>query len=106
MVDVIIDGEVAYCLPDCTCCTACHKLIDEVDECPFQQFKQGVKDCVDLKKGFKWWQSKRSKHERHTFHPPQVGEADLRRKEDRRVEKKRSRLHNMFEANQKTSVKK
>jgi hypothetical protein len=29
MVDVIIDGEVAYCLPDCTCCTACHKLIDE-----------------------------------------------------------------------------
>lgn len=55
MVDVIIDGEVAYCLPDCTCCTACHKLIDEVDECPFQQFKQGVKDCVDLKKGFKWW---------------------------------------------------
>lgn len=23
MVDVIIDGEPAYCLPDCTCCTAC-----------------------------------------------------------------------------------
>ncbi len=37
MVDVIIDGEVAYCLPDCTCCTACHKLITEVDECPFSR---------------------------------------------------------------------
>lgn len=21
----------------------------------FQQFKQGIKDCVDLEKGFKWW---------------------------------------------------
>lgn len=21
----------------------------------FQQFKQGIKDCVDLKKGFEWW---------------------------------------------------
>lgn len=37
MVDVIIDGEAAYCLPDCTCCTACHKLITEVDECPFPE---------------------------------------------------------------------
>ena len=37
MVDVIIDGEPAYCLPDCTCCTACHKLITEVDECPFPE---------------------------------------------------------------------
>lgn len=34
MVDVIVDGEIAYCLPDCTCCRACHKLIDEVKECP------------------------------------------------------------------------
>lgn len=37
MADVIIDGEVDYCLPDCTCCTACHKLIYEVDECPFPE---------------------------------------------------------------------
>lgn len=37
MVDVIIDGEEAYCLPDCTCCTACHKLIKEVEECPFPE---------------------------------------------------------------------
>lgn len=37
MFDVIIDGEEAYCLPDCTCCTACHKLIHEVDECPYPE---------------------------------------------------------------------
>ena len=35
MADVIIDGEVDYCLPDCTCCTACHKLRYEVNESPF-----------------------------------------------------------------------
>ena len=40
MADVIIDGEVDYCLPDCTCCTACHKLIYEVEECRKRLFER------------------------------------------------------------------
>lgn len=34
MVSVYYDGELCSCLPDCACCRACHKLIDDVDECP------------------------------------------------------------------------
>lgn len=29
--------KVLQGLPDCTCCTACHKLINEVEECPFPE---------------------------------------------------------------------
>lgn len=34
MVSVYQDGELCLCLPDCACCTACHKRIDDVDKCP------------------------------------------------------------------------
>ena len=34
MVDVYYNGVLCLCLPDCACCRACHKLIEDVDECP------------------------------------------------------------------------
>lgn len=34
MVDVIYDGIQCFCLPDCACCKACHKRLNEMEKCP------------------------------------------------------------------------
>lgn len=67
MVEVIIDGEPAYCLPDCTCCTECHKLITEVKECqlpkPYGLWSDKYKCTPDCEYYNEIWDEKELKEE-------------------------------------------
>lgn len=50
MVNVYYDEILCLCLPDCACCTACHKRITDVDKCPeatsFEDDDRCSSDCI------------------------------------------------------------